>query len=187
MPASVDTLRALRTGSVTTGPLPEMLCERRKMTAWLPRSGHPHLSKHTVDRLVRAEGMHGLIRCRKFRTTIAGKDGVRAGDRLNRGSVPADRIGPGSPTSSMSRPGPGSPTSPSLSTSIRGRSSAGQPRLSRMSPSSRRTFDGPLASRFYRSTGTYNDDPPLRCRSQHTVHPIHLTLAARAIGDPLRP
>jgi len=28
--------------------------------------------------------MRGLVRCRKVRTTIAGKDGVRAGDLLNR-------------------------------------------------------------------------------------------------------
>jgi transposase InsO family protein len=33
---------------------------------------------------MRGEGMRGLIRGRKVRTTIAGKDGVRAGDLLNR-------------------------------------------------------------------------------------------------------
>ena len=33
---------------------------------------------------MRAEGMRGLVRGRKTRTTIAAKDGVRAGDLLNR-------------------------------------------------------------------------------------------------------
>ena len=80
----LDTLRGLRTGSATGGPLPEILYGRRKMTAWLQRSGHEDVSKHTVDRLMRLEGMRGLIRGRKIRTTIPGKDGVRAGDLLNR-------------------------------------------------------------------------------------------------------
>jgi len=80
----VDTLRGLRTGSATGGPLPEILYGRRKMTAWLQRAGHPGVSKHTVDRLMRQEGMRGLIRGRKVRTTIAGKDAQRAGDLLNR-------------------------------------------------------------------------------------------------------
>ena len=80
----VDKLRSLRTGGLTGGPLPEVLYGRRKMTAWLQRTGHPGVSKHTVDRLMRVEGMRGLIRGRKVRTTIAAKDGVRAGDLLNR-------------------------------------------------------------------------------------------------------
>ena len=80
----VDTLRGLRTGSPTGGPLPETLYGRRKMTAWLQRCGHAGVSKHTVDRLTRQEGMRGLIRGRKLRTTIGGKDGARAGDLLNR-------------------------------------------------------------------------------------------------------
>ena len=82
--ALIDTLRSLRTGSATGGPLPETLYGRRKMTAWLDRSGHAGVSKHTVDRVMRGEGMRGLVRGRKLRTTIAGKDGVRAGDLLNR-------------------------------------------------------------------------------------------------------
>jgi len=82
--AIIDTLRGLRTGSASGGPLPETLYGRRKMTAWLDRSGFPGVSKHTVDRLMREEGMRGLVRGRKVRTTIAGKDGVRAGDLLNR-------------------------------------------------------------------------------------------------------
>ncbi|MGP5002615.1 IS3-like element ISPfr13 family transposase, partial [Glutamicibacter ardleyensis] len=51
---------------------------------WLRRNGFPEVSKHTVDRLMRDEGMNGLIRGRKTRTTIPGKDGKRAGDLLNR-------------------------------------------------------------------------------------------------------
>ena len=54
------------------------------MTAWLRRNGFPEVSKHTVDRLMRDEGMNGLIRGRMTRTTISGKDGKRAGDLLNR-------------------------------------------------------------------------------------------------------
>jgi putative transposase len=58
------------------------------MTGWLAGNGFPGVSKHTVDRLMRTEGgMRGLVRGRKTRTTIPGiaaKDGVRAGDLLNR-------------------------------------------------------------------------------------------------------
>src|SRR5436309_14591866 len=57
---------------------------RRKMTVWLRRNGFPEASKHTVDRLMRAEGMNGLVRGRRTRTTIPGKDGRRARDLLNR-------------------------------------------------------------------------------------------------------
>jgi transposase InsO family protein len=64
---------------------PEGLYGRRKMTAWLARNGFPEVSKHTVDRLMRQEGMNGLVRGRRTRTTIPAKTGgVRAGDLLNR-------------------------------------------------------------------------------------------------------
>jgi transposase InsO family protein len=63
---------------------PEVLYGRRKMTAWLARSGFPDISKHTVDRVMRDEGMNGLVRGRKTVTTIPGKNGKRAGDLLNR-------------------------------------------------------------------------------------------------------
>ena len=63
---------------------PEVLYGRRKMTAWLARTGFPDVSKHTVDRLMRDEGMAGLVRGRKTVTTIPAKDGKRAGDLLNR-------------------------------------------------------------------------------------------------------
>jgi transposase InsO family protein len=55
------------------------------MTAWLARNGFPGVSRHTVDRLMRDEGMNGLVRGRRTRTTIAAKDGgVRAPDLLDR-------------------------------------------------------------------------------------------------------
>jgi putative transposase len=85
--AITDRLRGLCTGGADGGPLPETLYGRRKMTGWLAGNGFPGVSKHTVDRLMRTEGMRGLVRGRKTRTTIPGiaaKDGVRAGDLLNR-------------------------------------------------------------------------------------------------------
>ena len=82
--AITDRLRTLRSGGPDGGPLPEVLYGRRKMTRWLGRTGLPGVSKHTVDRLMRDEGMRGLVRGRKTRTTIAGKDTQRAADLLNR-------------------------------------------------------------------------------------------------------
>ncbi len=74
----------VRTGN-NGRPLPEVLYGRRKMTAWLARNGFPDVSKHTVDRLMRDEGMNGLVRGRSTRTTVPAKTGgVRAGDLLNR-------------------------------------------------------------------------------------------------------
>lgn len=82
--AVIDRLRTLKSVGLDGGPLPEVLYGRRKMTRFLARAGLPRVSKHTVDRLMRDEGMRGLIRGRTTRTTIGGKDGVRAGDLLNR-------------------------------------------------------------------------------------------------------
>jgi putative transposase len=82
--AVIDKLRWLRTAGPKAGPLPETLYGRRKMTRWLARNGFPGISKHTVDRLMRQEGLRGLVRGRKVRTTIPSKDGRRAGDLLNR-------------------------------------------------------------------------------------------------------
>ncbi len=79
-----DALRSLKVTDVLGRPRPEIIYGRRKMTQWLRRSGFPEASKHTVDRLMREEGMNGLTRGRKTRTTIPGKDGRRAGDLLNR-------------------------------------------------------------------------------------------------------
>ena len=63
---------------------PEGLYGRRKMTAYLRRQGH-RVAACTVDRLMRDEGLCGVIRGRKHRTTIAGgKDSRRAPDLLDR-------------------------------------------------------------------------------------------------------
>lgn len=80
-----DALRALKALDVRGRPRPEIIYGRRKMTAWLRRNDFPEASKHTVDRLMRDERMNGLIRGRKTRTTIPGKDGRRASGLLNRG------------------------------------------------------------------------------------------------------
>ena len=85
----LDRLRALRTGGPGGRPAPEILYGRRKMTDWLNRQlaaeGRPPVSKHTVDRLMRAEGMHGLVRGRGVRTTVPAKtDAGRAADLLER-------------------------------------------------------------------------------------------------------
>ena len=53
------------------------------MTAHLRRLGH-QVSVATVDRLMRDEGLNGVIRGKNHRTTIPAKDGKRAGDRLDR-------------------------------------------------------------------------------------------------------
>jgi putative transposase len=66
-------------------PLPEVLYGRCKMTAWLASNGFPDVSEHTVDRLMREQGMNGLARGRGAKTTVPAKaGGVRAGDLLNR-------------------------------------------------------------------------------------------------------
>ncbi|GAB3125159.1 hypothetical protein GCM10027056_20090 [Glaciibacter psychrotolerans] len=82
--AVVDVLRGLRERDQKGPQKPEVLYGRRKMTAWLARQGFDGISKHTVDRLMRQEGMNGLVRGRRTRTTIPGKDGLRAVDLLNR-------------------------------------------------------------------------------------------------------
>jgi hypothetical protein len=79
-----DALRSLKVPDVKGRPRPEIIYGRRKMTQWLRRNGFPEASKHTVDRIMRQEGMNGLVRGRKTRTTIPGKDGRRAGDLLDR-------------------------------------------------------------------------------------------------------
>lgn len=55
----------------------------RKMWKHLHRAGHP-VARCTVERLMRSAGLHGAARGRAKRTTIPGKDGVRAGDLVNR-------------------------------------------------------------------------------------------------------
>ncbi len=62
---------------------PEAVYGRRKMTRWLRRQGH-EVAFCTVDRVMRELGLSGVTRGRLPRTTIRAKDGVRAGDRLDR-------------------------------------------------------------------------------------------------------
>jgi putative transposase len=85
----VGRLRALRTGGSGGRPARETLYGRRKMTDWLNRAlaaeGRPLVSKHAVDRLMRGEGMNGLVRGRGVRTTVPAKtDARRAADLLER-------------------------------------------------------------------------------------------------------
>jgi len=63
---------------------PEGLYGRRKMTAYLRRTLVPAASAGSVDRAMRLLGLAGVRRDKGTRTTIPAKDGVRAGDLLNR-------------------------------------------------------------------------------------------------------
>lgn len=62
---------------------PEGLYGRRKMTA-LVRRTVPGATPGSVDRAMRSLGLVGVRRGKAARTTIPAKDGVRAGDLLNR-------------------------------------------------------------------------------------------------------
>lgn len=62
---------------------PEGLYGRRKMTALVQRT-MPGATPGSVDRAMRALGLSGIRRAKGIRTTIASKDGKRAGDLLNR-------------------------------------------------------------------------------------------------------
>lgn len=62
---------------------PEGLYGRRKMTSHLRRQGLS-ASKRRVDRLMRQEGLNGMIRGRGVRTTIPDKHADRAPDLLER-------------------------------------------------------------------------------------------------------
>ena len=63
---------------------PESLYGRRKVTALLRAGSYPHVAYCTVARCLTAMGHKGIRRARSVRTTIPAKDGVRAGDLLNR-------------------------------------------------------------------------------------------------------
>jgi transposase InsO family protein len=80
----------IRTDVVLTDALratvgtPEGMYGRRKMTAYLRRQGYT-AAACTIDRLMRDEGLSGVVRGRRHRTTIAGgKDARRAPDLLDR-------------------------------------------------------------------------------------------------------
>lgn len=62
---------------------PEGLYGRRKMTV-LVRRELPDASPGSVDRAMKTLGLQGVRRAKGIRTTIPSKDGVRAGDLLNR-------------------------------------------------------------------------------------------------------
>jgi len=63
---------------------PEGLYGRKKMTALIRRTSLADASRGAVDRAMRALGLAGITRAKAVRTTIPAKDGVRAGDLLNR-------------------------------------------------------------------------------------------------------
>ena len=63
---------------------PEGLYGRRKMTALIRRTTIPGASRGAVDRAMRSLGLSGIRRDKGTRTTIPAKDGIRAGDLLNR-------------------------------------------------------------------------------------------------------
>ena len=63
---------------------PEGLYGRRKITALIRRTTIPGASRGAVDRAMRALGLSGTRRDKGIRTTIPAKDGIRAGDLLNR-------------------------------------------------------------------------------------------------------
>lgn len=63
---------------------PEGLYGRKKMTAFIRRTTIADASRGAVDRAMRALGLSGITRAKGIRTTIQAKDGIRAGDLLNR-------------------------------------------------------------------------------------------------------
>jgi transposase InsO family protein len=81
---------AVRDAAWTTDPqgkrklAPEGLYGRRKMTALIRRTAIPGASFGAVDRAMRLLGLEGVRRTKGIRTTIQAKDGIRAGDLLNR-------------------------------------------------------------------------------------------------------
>jgi len=54
------------------------------MTALVRRTTIPSASRGAIDRAMRALGLAGVRRDKGIRTTIPAKDGIRAGDLLNR-------------------------------------------------------------------------------------------------------
>ncbi|AXL11393.1 IS3 family transposase [Microbacterium foliorum] len=71
-------------GSISRKLTPEGLYGRKKMTALIRRSAVPDASRGSVDRAMRSLGLEGITRAKAVRTTIQAKDGIRAGDLLNR-------------------------------------------------------------------------------------------------------
>jgi transposase InsO family protein len=63
---------------------PEGLYGRRKLIAYLRRTSLPGVSETAVVGAMRVLDHHGVVRAKSHRTTIPAKDGIRAGDLLNR-------------------------------------------------------------------------------------------------------
>ena len=63
---------------------PEGLYGRRKMLVAVRNHTRQRVSPGSVDRAMRGFGLQGVRRDKGIRTTIPAKDGVRAGDLLNR-------------------------------------------------------------------------------------------------------
>ena len=87
----VDAVRAAAWVTVVDGAghqgrmlTPEGLHGRRKMTALIRCATIPNASRGAVDRAMRVLGLEGIRRDKGIRTTVPGKDGVRAADLLNR-------------------------------------------------------------------------------------------------------
>lgn len=77
-------VEVLPDGTTRRRMTPEGLYGRKKMTALIRRTAIADASRGAVDRAMRALGLQGITRAKAIRTTIPAKDGVRAGDLLNR-------------------------------------------------------------------------------------------------------
>lgn len=71
-------------GTMRRRMTPEGLYGRKKMTAFIRRTRIGDASRGAVDRAMRVLGLAGITRAKTIRTTIPAKDGIRAGDLLNR-------------------------------------------------------------------------------------------------------
>jgi transposase InsO family protein len=78
------TAETLPDGTIRRRMTPEGLYGRKKMTAFIRRTTIADASRGAVDRAMRVLGLSGITRAKAIRTTISAKDGVRAGDLLNR-------------------------------------------------------------------------------------------------------
>ena len=93
------TIKVDSDGVVVRKLSPEGLYGRRKMTAYLRRTTMPEASAGSVDRAMRTLGLSGVRRDKGVRTTIPAKDGIRAGDLLDRNftAKAPNRTWPGTP------------------------------------------------------------------------------------------
>jgi putative transposase len=78
------TTRVDRHGVAVRKLSPEGLYGRRKMTVYLRRTAMPEASAGSVDRAMRTLELSGVRRDKGTRATIPAKDGIRAGDLLDR-------------------------------------------------------------------------------------------------------